>query len=155
MPDEDTEKLEGTIVLDTDQFRSRMRKSNPTKSIINVAGFRDKRGDRNHDKENKPDFPMGPTNIKKELHGTLTYLAAGKGEVNLVQKYTTIGKHPTSDIVVKGLFMGQTAITISKLPDGFHLCYVGGISKPKVNGKIIKQSAAVKTVSRYSTVWAS
>ncbi len=83
---------------------------------------------------------MGPTNIKKELIGTLTYLAGGKGEVKLAQKFTTIGKHPTSTIFVTGLFLGQTAITISKLPDGFHLCYVGGLAKPKVNGKIIKQS---------------
>ncbi len=83
---------------------------------------------------------MGPTNIKKELIGTLTYLSGGKGEVNLAQKFTTIGKHPTSNIVVRGLFIGQTAITISKLPDGFHLCYVGGITKPKVNQKTIKQS---------------
>ena len=87
---------------------------------------------------------MGPTNIKKELLGTLTYLAGGKGEINLDRKYTTIGKHPTSDIVVRGLFMGQTAITISKLPDGFHLCYVGGITKPKVNEKIIKQSIKLR-----------
>ena len=143
-PGEESDDLDTTMVLDTNQYRSRIRKSNPTKSIINVAGFWDKRRNRNQDKEKKPDFPMGPTNIKKELHGTLTYLAGGKGEVNLVQKYTTIGKHPTSDIVVKGLFMGQTAITISKLPDGFHLCYVGGITKPKVNGKVIKQSIILK-----------
>jgi len=145
MPGEDTEELERTIVLDTSQYRNRMRKSNPTKSIINVAGFWDKRRNRNQDKEKTPAFPMGPTNIKKELMGTLTYLAGGRGEVNLAQKYTTIGKHPTSDIVVKGLFMGQTAVTISKLPDGFHLCYVGGITKPKVNEKIIKQSIVLQS----------
>jgi len=67
MPDEDTEDLERTLILDTNQYRSRIRKSNPTKSIINVAGFWDKRRNRNQNKEKKPDFPMGPTNIKKEL----------------------------------------------------------------------------------------
>ena len=140
IPGEDTDDLDGTIILDTNQYRSRIRKSNPTRSIINVAGFWDKRRNRKQDKKHIPDFPLGPTNIKKELIGTLTYLAGGKGEVNLTQKFTTIGKHPSSNIVVKGLFIGQTAITISKLPDGFHLCYVGGLAKPKVNGKIIKQS---------------
>jgi len=139
-PAEDTDELDKTVVLDTNQYRSRIRKSNPTRSIINVAGFWDKRRSRDQDRDKKPDFPMGPTNIKKELVGTLTYLAGGQGQVNLDRKYTTIGKHPTSDIVVKGLFMGQTAITISKLPDGFHLCYVGGITKPKVNEKIIKKA---------------
>lgn len=144
VPGEATDELEGTVVLDTTQYRSRIRKSNPTRSITNVAGFWDERRNRKQDNEKKPDFPMGPTNIKKELIGTLTYLAGGSGEVNLTQKYTTIGKHPTSDIIVKGLFMGQTAITISKLPDGFHLCYVGGMTKPKVNKEIIKQSIVLQ-----------
>lgn len=143
-PGEEMEDLERTMVLDTNQYRSRMRKSNPTKSIINVAGFWDKRRNQKHDKKEKPVIPMGPTNIKKERMGTLTYLAGGRGEVQLTQKYTTIGKHPTSDIIIKGLFMGQTAVTISNLPDGFHLCHVGGISKPKVNEKIIRQSTILK-----------
>jgi pSer/pThr/pTyr-binding forkhead associated (FHA) protein len=144
MPGEDTDGLDQTILMDTNQHRSRIRKSNPTRSIINVAGFWDKRRNQNQHNEKKAKLPMGPTNIKKELKGTLTYLSGGEGEVNLSRKFTTIGKHPTSDIVVKGLFMGQTAVTISKLPDGFHLCYVGGITKPKVNGKIIKQSISLK-----------
>jgi pSer/pThr/pTyr-binding forkhead associated (FHA) protein len=143
-PGEDMDESDKTVVLDTSQYRNRIRKSHPTRSIINVAGFWDERPARKKDTDKKPEFTMGPTNIKKELFGTLTFLAGGKGDVNLDQKYTTIGKHPTSDIVVKGLFMGQTAITISKLPDGFHLCYVGGITKPKVNEKIIKTSIKLK-----------
>ncbi len=139
-PIDDAEELETTMILDTVQYRSRIRKSNPTRSITNVAGFWDKPRSRKQDKENKPDFPMGATNIRKELTGTLSFLTGGKGVINLTRQYTTIGKHPASDIVVKGLFMGQTAVTISKLPDGFHLCYVGGITKPKVNQKTIKQS---------------
>lgn len=139
-PCEDAEELDRTIVLETSQYRNIMRKSNPTKSINNVAGFWDKRQHRTFSKEIKTKLPMGPTNVKRELVGSLMYLAGGQGEVNLANKYTTIGKHPTSNIIVKGLFMGQTAVTISKLPDGFHLCYVGGITKPKVNDKKIKQS---------------
>ena len=144
LPSDDTEGLDRTKLLDTTQYSSRIRTINPTKSITNVAGFWDKPRNRTRAKEKTPDFPTGPANIKKELIGTLTYLAGGRGEVNLTRKYTTIGKHPTSDIVVKGLFIGQTAITISQLPDGFHLCYVGGITKPKVNKKIIKQSIILK-----------
>jgi pSer/pThr/pTyr-binding forkhead associated (FHA) protein len=141
---DDTEGLDRTKILDTAQFSSRIKTRNPTKSINNVAGFWDKPRKRTQAKEKTPDFPMGPTNLKKELIGTLTYLAGGKGEVILARKYTTIGKHPTSDIVVKGLFIGQTAVTISQLPDGFHLCHVGGITKPKVNKKTIKQSIILK-----------
>ena len=141
---EDTEDLERTIVLDTSQYRTRMRKSNPTRSIINVAGFWDKPQNRGDIQKNPPQISMGPTNIKKDPVGTLTFLAGSRGTINLDRKYTTIGKHPTSDIVVGGCFMGQTAATISKLPDGFHLCYVGGFTKPKVNQKTIKQSTILK-----------
>jgi pSer/pThr/pTyr-binding forkhead associated (FHA) protein len=144
-PGDDTEDvLDSTMILDTAQYRSRVRKSNPTRSITNVAGFWDTSRSRKQDKEKKPGFPMGPTNIRKEPMGTLSYLAGGKGEINLTRKYTTIGKHPTSDIVVKGLFMAQTAVSISKLPEGFQLCYVRGITKPKVNQKIIRQSIMLK-----------
>ena len=144
LPCDDTDDLERTIVLDTNQHRSQMRKNNPTRSIINVAGFWDNQQDPKLAKEKKPNFPMGPTNIKKKLSGKLTFLSGGKGEIHLTHQYTTIGKHPTSDIVVNGLFMGQTALTIRKLPDGFHLCYVGGMSKPKVNNKTIKQSTVLQ-----------
>ena len=144
VPAETRDDLEKTITMDTNQYRSRMRKSNPTRSIINVAGFWDKSGNQNRKKGRQRSIPMGPTNVKKNPLGTLTYLAGGRGEVKLDQKYTTIGKHPTSSIVIKGLFIGQTTATISKLPDGFHLSYVNGITKPKVNDKIIKQSVVLK-----------
>jgi hypothetical protein len=38
------------------------------------------------------------------------------------------------------MWVGQTSATISKRPDGFYLSYVGGISKPKINDKVIKHS---------------
>jgi pSer/pThr/pTyr-binding forkhead associated (FHA) protein len=142
--EEDTDELEKTIVLDTSQYRNRMRKSNPTRSINNVAGFWDKGRNQNRKKGPQRSIPMGPTNVKKDLTGMLTYLAGGRGEINLDQKYTTIGKHPASNIVIKGIFMGQTAVTISKLPDSFQLSYVSGMTKPRVNDKIIKQSIILK-----------
>ncbi|MCP4627082.1 MAG: FHA domain-containing protein [bacterium] len=142
--EENTDELEKTIVLDTNQYRNRMRKSNPTRSIINVAGFWDKGRNQNRKMGQQRSIPMGPTNVKKDLIGMLTYLAGGRGEVNLDQKYTTIGKHPASNIIIRGIFMGQTAVTISKLPDSFQLSYVSGITKPRVNDKIIKQSIILK-----------
>jgi len=42
---------------------------------------------------------------------------------------------------VRGLFVGRTSVTISKRPDGFYLSYVGGLSRPKLNDKTVKQSA--------------
>jgi len=144
VPDNENEELERTIILDTSQYRSRMRKSNPTRSIINVAGFWEKSSHRTPKGEKTHQLQMQPARRKKEPIGVLKYLAGGSGEVDLARRYTTIGKHPTSDIVIKGLFVGQTVVTIKKQPDGFHLCYVGGITKPKVNQKVIKKSILLK-----------
>lgn len=76
--------------------------------------------------------------------GMLSFLAGGEGEVELTKKLTKIGKNASSDIVVSGLTVGQTAATISKRPDGYYLSYVGGMSKPKVNGESVKESVALK-----------
>jgi len=144
MPGNEIEGLERTIILDTSQYRSRMRKSNPTRSIINVAGFWDKSPHRALREGHNTHIQTQPVRKKKEPVGTLRYLSGGSGEVNLDKRYTTIGKHPTSDIVIRGLFVGQTAISIKKQPDGFHLCYVGGFAKPKVNQKAVKKSMLLK-----------
>ena len=144
MPANEKEDLERTIILDTSQYRSRMRKSNPTRSIINVAGFWDKNSHRPLREKKIPHIQTQPGRKKTEPVGILRYVSGGSGEVDLTRRYTTIGKHPTSDIVIRGLFVGQTAITIKKQPDGFHLCYVGGFAKPKVNQKAVKRSILLK-----------
>jgi pSer/pThr/pTyr-binding forkhead associated (FHA) protein len=143
-PDHQPEELERTIILDTSQYRNRMRKSNPTRSIINVAGFWDNSTHRTLREEIKSRIQKRPAPRKQVPVGVLRYLAGGSGEVELARRYTTIGKHPTSDIVVRGLFVGQTAVTVKKQPDGYHLCFVGGITKPKVNQKAVKKSILLK-----------
>ena len=40
--------------------------------------------------------------------------------------------------------MGATAATISKRPQGYSLSYVGGMTKPKVNGETVKASVALE-----------
>ncbi|QTA78003.1 FHA domain-containing protein [Desulfonema limicola] len=60
--------------------------------------------------------------------------------MELIKKLTKIGKNASSDIIVSGLTIGQTAATISKRPNGYHLSYVGGLAKPKINGKTVKES---------------
>ncbi len=76
--------------------------------------------------------------------GILSYLAGGEGEVELKKKLIKVGKSPKSDIVVGGLMMGQTAMTISKRPHGYSLSFVEGMTKPKVNGKVVKESVMLK-----------
>ncbi len=56
---------------------------------------------------------------------------------------TNIGKAPFNDIVVGGLFVGKISATISQRPSGYHLSYVSGWSKPKVNGKAVTQSSVL------------
>jgi hypothetical protein len=75
--------------------------------------------------------------------GVLSFLAGGEGELELSRKLVKIGKDPGSDIVVRGLTVGATAATISKRPNGYHLSYVSGLSKPKINGKSVKESVAL------------
>jgi pSer/pThr/pTyr-binding forkhead associated (FHA) protein len=117
MPADGSDEMEKTMVIDTSQHRNMMKKNNS--------------------KAAKPLTRGG----KNEIAGVLTYLAGGSGKIKLNGKITKLGKHRTSDIVVKGLFVGRTSVTISRRPDGFYLSFVGGLSKPKLNEKIVKQSA--------------
>jgi len=73
--------------------------------------------------------------------GILSYLAGGEGEVKLTNRITKIGKSPSSEIVVKGIMMGSTAVVISRKPKGYTLSYVDGMTKPKVKTKHILRGA--------------
>ena len=76
--------------------------------------------------------------------GILSYLAGGEGEIKLTNRITKIGKSPSSEIVVKGIMMGSTAVVISRKPKGYTLSYVDGMTKPKVNGEVVKESVDLK-----------
>lgn len=110
--------MDQTMVMDTAKHREMMAKS-PAKM--------------------EPQMPE-----KEEPIGVLSFLSGGEGEVELSKKLARIGKKPSSDIVVRGLMVGQTAATISKRPNGYYLSYVEGISKPKVNGETVKKSVMLK-----------
>ena len=116
VPNVDSNKIEKTMVMDTSQYRSMMEKSK-----LDAAK------------------PLSRDDNRASAGG-LAFLTGGSGKIKLSRKITKIGKHPKSDIVIKGMWIGQTAITISKRPDGFYLSYVGGMSKPKINDKPVKNS---------------
>ena len=42
------------------------------------------------------------------------------------------------------MMVGKIAATISKRPQGYHLSYVEGMSKPKVNNEAVKESVLLK-----------
>ena len=111
LPDDENSAMQQTMVMDTENYRKMMEKS----AVAKASG-------------------------EKEMVGVLSILSGGEGEIELIKKLTKIGKNASSDIVVSGLTIGQTAATISKRPNGYHLSYVGGLSKPKVNGKAVKES---------------
>ena len=112
-PEEKGAEMERTMVMDTDKYRDMLAKSFAK---------------------------IDPSKEKSEPVGVLSYLSGGQGEVTLTKKLSRIGKDSSSEIVVRGLTVAQTAATISRRPNGYHLSYVGGMSKPKVNGQVLKES---------------
>lgn len=118
-PDDDSDAMQHTMVMDTEKYREMMAKAQNTQA---------------------PAQQQAP----KDPVGMLSFLSGGEGEIELIKKLTKIGKNPSSDIIVTGLTIGQTSATISKMPNGYHLTYVGGMSKPKVNGDTVKGEVLLK-----------
>ncbi len=110
--------MDKTMVMDTNKYRDMMSKS-----------------------DSKSASPRMSKNVQSAF---LSYLSGGEGEVELSKKLIKIGKDSSCEIVVSGLGVGRTAATISKRPNGFYLSFVGGMSKIKVNNKIIKESVGLK-----------
>jgi pSer/pThr/pTyr-binding forkhead associated (FHA) protein len=116
VPDDGVDGIDKTMVMDTSQYRSMMKKSKPE----------------------VPEPLIRDDNA--EVSGGLAFIAGGTGKIRLSDKTVKIGKHPDSDIVIKGLGVGATAVTINKRPDGFYLSYVGGFAKPRINDQRVKHS---------------
>jgi pSer/pThr/pTyr-binding forkhead associated (FHA) protein len=137
---QDSAKSDDTLSLNSTQRRRMMQKSMPHKSI-NVVRFWDKSANRGEVKniEAEVSNPVADSETR-EVAAVLTCLSGGNDPIKLTRKITTIGKHPASDIVVKGLLQDQTAATISREADGFYLNYIGGLPKPKVNDRTVKDA---------------
>ncbi len=115
-PDDGTDEIERTMVMDTSKYRSMVDKSKPSE-----------------------DDPPQTSAKKIDTIAILVFLDGGSGKYKCRKSITKIGKHPDSDVVVKGFLVGRTSATISKRPDGFYLNYVGGTSRPKVNAKKVQR----------------
>ena len=145
--DDDLEELDKTVIMDTSLHRNMMIRSNPTKSI-NVVRFWDKASGQDGGRDGPPKVST-PFTAKNDDQpaGVVTYLAGGFGKVTLKRKISTIGKHPSSDVVVKGFLVGQTAITITQKPEGFYLTPISGLAKPKVDGNKVKVTTLIDNLS--------
>jgi pSer/pThr/pTyr-binding forkhead associated (FHA) protein len=116
VPENTSNEIEKTMFMDTSQYRSMVNKSKP-----------------------KVEEPL-KSQKRKDTIGILAFLNGGNGKIKLRKTITKIGKHRDSDIIVKGFLVGRTSASISQRPEGFFLSYVGGLAKPKVNDKRVKQA---------------
>jgi len=80
-----------------------------------------------------------------EKVGVISFIdGSGMGDIELTKKLTKIGKAETSEVKLSGLLMGATAATIGRRPSGYTITFTGGLTKLKVNGKVVKGSAPLK-----------
>ncbi len=119
-PENQMPEMERTMVMDTSQYRSMVKKSTP-----------------------RPRPPL-PRKTNPVAVAVLTYVTGGVGHVVLNNGITKIGRDASSDLRVKGLLMGKTVATISKQADGYYFSYVGGFHKPRVNNKSVKDTVLLQ-----------
>ena len=93
--------------------------------------------------KNKPQAQQ-PKAPEKQPAAALSMLAGGDGEITISKKLFKIGKGDQCDLSIGGLFVGPVAATISLRPDGYYLSYVGGMAKPKLNGKTITETIRLR-----------
>jgi len=87
-----------------------------------------------------PQAPRAPEKI-----GVLSFIdGSGLGDLELSKRLTKLGKAETSEIRLTGLLMAPTAATISRRPSGYAISFTGGMTKLKVNGKVVKDSVQLK-----------
>jgi len=110
-----------TMQMDTKRYRELMEKNKQKIDDDNLSN-------KNIDKEHSRPLCV------------LSFLSERKADLELNAKSVRIGKDPQSDILIKGFAVGKTSAVINKLPAGWHISYVGGVSKPRLNNKTIKKS---------------
>jgi len=142
LPPKHKDDFDETQVMSSTAHHRMMAKSKPNKSISAVKFW---------DKSHSGGSVRGiePPAVKRksktqEASGALKFLEGGYGQVKLARKITTIGKDPTSDIVVKGMLVDPTSATIRREPDGCYLNYISGLTRPKVNEKPVTDSILLK-----------
>ena len=127
LPQKKPSAINQTMQMDTKEFRELMRK-NQQKEIVSQTAS--EKADQNG----------------KNSVGILSYLSGDKRQIKINDNLTRIGKDPQSDVIVKGVGVGKTAATISRLPDGWHISYVEGFSRPRVNNNILKKSIKLENL---------
>ncbi|MBF0120266.1 MAG: FHA domain-containing protein [Desulfobacterales bacterium] len=130
-----------TMVMDTEKQRALLSKSPPKAPAKPTQAPAGKHAS---SPASSPKQAKTPEPEHEGPMAVLSYLGGGDGEVLISKKIIKIGKNPSSDIISKGLLVGQTAATISKRPNGYYLSYVEGMAKVKVNNETIKEAVLLK-----------
>ena len=138
VPDEFSETLE----MNSAQHRRMLSRSNPNRSI-NMLKFWEKNQNRGSVRD-LDEQAAQPGKNEAKANGVLTYLSGGSGQVTLNPRITTIGKDPSSDIIVKGMLVDPTTATIRKAAGGYYLNYISGLAKPKVNEQVVRESVLLQ-----------
>jgi len=88
----------------------------------------------------RQDLMSQAPNVSSEmLLGAVQYISGplmGK-KLDLKASLTSIGKGDNCKIKVKGLLVGKQAAVITRRASGYHIAYLEGMSKLKVNGQAI------------------
>ncbi len=63
--------------------------------------------------------------------------------IELKSSLTSIGKADGCKIKVKGLLVGKQAAVITRRPTGYHITYLEGMSKLRVNGEVVSSAPRV------------
>ena len=83
--------------------------------------------------------------LREEI-SVLSFLTGKKDNIQLNAKMIRIGKDPESDIVIKSLLIGKTAAVVNQMSDGWYINYVGGISKLRINNKVMKKTVKLNNL---------
>jgi pSer/pThr/pTyr-binding forkhead associated (FHA) protein len=141
-PPADPNEFNATQQMNSTRHRRMLARSNPNKSI-NLVKFWDQGQSRGKIRKIEPGADE-PGKKAQTAQGIVTYLSGGSGQIILSSRITTIGKDPSSDIVVKGMLVDPTTATIRKEPGGYSLNFISGLAKPKVNEAIVRESILLK-----------
>ena len=122
-----------------------MPKIEKKSALVNKTMQMDTRYFRDMIKKNRQKLDNDKPVVKGEIKpsfssAVLAFLSDDRKDLALDKKTIRIGKDPNSDILIKSLRVGKTAAVINKLPDGWYISSIGGISKPRLNKKIIKKN---------------
>ncbi|MGD2186821.1 MAG: FHA domain-containing protein [Desulfobacterales bacterium] len=121
-PEDAQSEMDKTMVMDTNEYRSMMEKSEPKSEGAAESAA-----------------AVSAETKRKRVRGYITFLSGGEGTLALKNRFTKIGKDASSDIVVKGWAVGKTAATISRTRDGYFFNYMDGFSKPRINNKKVSK----------------